>query len=42
MNYFTDCSSLDEAKQLYKKLVFELHPDTSGRDTKAEFQELQN
>ena len=42
MKYFIDCSSLDEAKHLYKKLVFQLHPDTSGKDTKAEFQEMQN
>lgn len=42
MKYFTNCKTLDEAKQLYKKLVFELHPDTSGRDSKAEFQAMQN
>lgn len=42
MNYFSSCSSLDEAKQLYKKLVFQLHPDTSKKDTKAAFQEMQN
>ena len=42
MKYFTNCKTLDEAKQLYKKLVFELHPDTSGRDSKAEFQVMQN
>jgi len=42
MRYFEDCSSLDEAKQLYKELVFQLHPDTSGRDSKAEFQAMQN
>ena len=42
MKYFSGCTSLDEAKQLYKKLVFELHPDTSKKDTKAAFQEMQN
>jgi len=42
MRYFTNCSSLDEAKQLYKKLVFQLHPDTSGRDSQGEFQAMQN
>ena len=42
MQYFSSCSSLDEAKQLYKKLVFQLHPDTSGRDSQAEFQAMQN
>ncbi|MEZ4961987.1 MAG: hypothetical protein R2830_19320 [Saprospiraceae bacterium] len=42
MQYFKGCPSLDEAKSLYKKLVFQLHPDVSGRDTTAEFQEMQN
>ena len=42
MKYFTNCQTLDEAKQLYKQLVFELHPDTSGRDSKVEFQAMQN
>ncbi len=41
-NYFSNCTTLDEAKALYKKLAFELHPDVSGRDSKAEFQEMQN
>ena len=38
--YFEQCSTLDEAKALYKKLAFMLHPDKGG-DT-AEFQEMQN
>jgi curved DNA-binding protein CbpA len=42
MNYFQSCSTLDEAKALYKKLAFQLHPDVSGRDSKAEFQEMCN
>jgi curved DNA-binding protein CbpA len=41
-NYFANCTTLDEAKALYKKLAFQLHPDTSGKDTKAEFQEMQS
>jgi curved DNA-binding protein CbpA len=39
-NYFANCTTLDEAKALYKKLAFQLHPDTGG-DT-AEFQEMQS
>lgn len=39
-NYFANCQTLDEAKALYKKLAFQLHPDMGG-DT-AEFQEMQN
>lgn len=42
MNYFQACTTLDEAKALYKKLAFQLHPDVSGRDSKAEFQEMCN
>jgi curved DNA-binding protein CbpA len=38
--YFANCTTLDEAKALYKKLAFQLHPDVGG-DT-AEFQEMQN
>lgn len=41
MNYFRECQTLDEAKSLYKKLAFKLHPDRKGGDTKA-FQNLQN
>lgn len=39
-NYFANCTTIDEAKALYKKLAFQLHPDRGG-DT-AEFQEMQN
>lgn len=42
MKYFKDCKSLDEARVLYKKLSFKLHPDVSGEDTTAAFQEMQN
>jgi DNA repair protein RadC len=41
-NYFQGCTSLDEAKVLYKKLAFELHPDVSQRDSEEEFKEMQN
>lgn len=37
MHYFSNCQTLDEAKTLFKKLCFELHPDTSKRDSQAEF-----
>ena len=36
-SFFTNCFTIDEAKNLFKKLVFELHPDTSGRDSQSEF-----
>ncbi|EHQ41571.1 hypothetical protein [Myroides odoratus] len=36
-NYFTNCKTLDEAKNLFKKLCFELHPDTSGYNSQSEF-----
>lgn len=42
MKYFENCTTIDEAKLRYKKLAFELHPDISGRDSTAEFQEMQN
>lgn len=30
MNFFINCTSLDEAKQLFKKLALENHPDRGG------------
>jgi|TARA_R110000822_G_scaffold6851_6_gene28626 hypothetical protein len=37
MKYFNDCQNLDEAKNLFKTLVFKLHPDTSGYDSQQDF-----
>lgn len=39
MSYFANCQTLDQAKTLFNKLVFELHPDTSGvgNASQAEF-----
>ena len=31
MNYFKNCTSLDDAKNLFRKLCFELHPDKGGK-----------
>lgn len=35
--YFLECQSLDEAKNLFRKLCFSLHPDTSGYDSEKDF-----
>lgn len=37
MKYFSDCKTLDEAKTLFRKLTFKLHPDTSGYDSQQDF-----
>ncbi len=40
--YFQGCTSLDEAKALYRKLVMQLHPDVSGYDSTEDFKAMQN
>ncbi len=40
MNYFNNCTTLDEAKAEYKKMAMELHPDKGGET--AKFQDLLN
>jgi hypothetical protein len=37
MKYFTDCNTIDQAKNAFRNLCKSLHPDTSGRDSQAEF-----
>jgi curved DNA-binding protein CbpA len=39
MNYFSNCKTPDEAKRVYYKQSFKLHPDRPGGSTQA-FQEL--
>ncbi|MCF8245530.1 MAG: J domain-containing protein [Saprospiraceae bacterium] len=41
-NHFSGCTSLDEAKALYRKLVMQLHPDVSGYDSTEDFKAMQN
>ena len=31
-NYFKDCKTIDEAKNLFRRLCLELHPDKGGND----------
>ena len=31
MKYFSDCTTLDQAKTLFRKLAFKFHPDTGGK-----------
>ncbi|MFT6125873.1 MAG: curved DNA-binding protein CbpA [Flavobacteriaceae bacterium] len=37
MNYFNDCLTLDDAKNKFRKLSKELHPDTSGYNSQSDF-----
>lgn len=40
MSYFNNCTTIDQAKNLFKKLCFELHPDTSGYNSQSEFVQM--
>ena len=41
-NYFENAKTLEDVKQLYKRLARELHPDCNpGKDTTAAFQDMQ-
>lgn len=43
MRYFDNCQTLEDVKQLYKKLARELHPDCNrDRDTTEDFKEMQS
>ena len=48
MNYFTECKTLDDAKNLFRRLCFSLHPDyNNGSDSEfikmhAEFKTVSN
>ena len=37
MKYFNNCTTTDQAKNLFRELCKKLHPDTSGSDTQNEF-----
>ena len=32
LNYFSNCNTLEELKQTYKKLLFKYHPDNKNGD----------
>lgn len=36
-SYFNECTTIDQAKNLFRQLCKELHPDTSGKDSGSEF-----
>lgn len=38
--YFANCTTLDEAKKMYRKLAFQMHPDRGGNE--VEFKEMLN
>lgn len=38
--WFTDCTTIEQAKQLYRKLAKRLHPDNGGNE--KEFVDMQN
>lgn len=38
--YFANCTTLDEAKKLYRKMAFTMHPDRGGNE--VEFKEMLN
>lgn len=40
--YFTTCKTIDEAKNLFRQLCKELHPDTSGKNSGSEFIQMFN
>lgn len=42
MNYFNNCQTIDEAKNLFRELCKKLHPDTSGFDSQTEFIQMFN
>lgn len=41
-NYFINCTTLDEAKNLFKELCKKLHPDTSGYNSQQDFIDMFN
>lgn len=40
--YFHNCKTLDQAKNLFRDLCKKLHPDTSGKDSQADFIRMYN
>lgn len=40
MNWFKNCKSIEEAKELYKKLCRQYHPDMNDTDTTATMQQI--
>jgi len=42
MNFFKNCTTIAEAKTLFRQLAYQLHPDTSGGDTETAFKAMLN
>lgn len=42
VKWFNDCKSMDEVKEVYKKLCRKYHPDLNETDTTAEMQSINN
>lgn len=42
LKWFKDCKTIEDAKELYKKLCREYHPDLNESDTTADMQSINN
>lgn len=42
LKWFKDCTTIEDAKELYKKLCRDFHPDMNDTDTTADMQSINN